>query len=438
MKHRSHTWPNPCTSRNLILGCIVALLSSIWLPLNAQTTAAPKTSGAPNSDALPFLREVFDLYAHATSYQLESIEEHTVTGPFSRLWLKSLISASAEPGDRFHFEVHSDRGAALQISDGKTEWIYSPTYQQYIQRAVTDASLTTAAHASSTPGVEFLVSARRLLKTFSGFDEAVRIAAYAPDETIDLNGQSVNCKVIKAEGEFPQTPEHIATHFTFWIDGQTKLIRKMTEHRQGHFNDMVPDLEFVLERQMLFPVTDLHAAPSSAQAFTFNPPPTASLVEKIEDPLRSAGHQLVGKQVPDVTFKTIGGKDVSLKSLQGKPVLLDFWATWCPPCVESLPDLAKLNHETAKNGLVLLSIDQDEEPKTAQEFWTNHNEPWPNLHGTADLLGRFPKHGIPYFVLIDSSGQVVYSAAGFDETALRAALSKLSPAFSQIAKIPAQ
>ncbi|HTF26282.1 MAG TPA: TlpA disulfide reductase family protein [Candidatus Limnocylindria bacterium] len=148
-------------------------------------------------------------------------------------------------------------------------------------------------------------------------------------------------------------------------------------------------------------------------------------MEKFEDKMDAGIRQLVGKQAPEITLRATDGKDVPLKSFQGKPVLLDFWATWCAPCVESLPAIEKLYHETARSGLVLLSVDQDEEPNKAFEFWRMHNEPWANFHASADILGHFPEHGIPYFVLIDTSGQVVFSAAGLDETALRAALIKL-------------
>jgi thiol-disulfide isomerase/thioredoxin len=272
--------------------------------------------------------------------------------------------------------------------------------------------------------------AQRTPKVLSDLRKLVGTAAYGPDETIEVNGKTVACKIIKTEGELPQSSAHITARFTFWVDQKTHLIRKMTELRKGPLNPTDPDMNYVMERLTLFTIADLNAVPQADETFKFTPPMTASLVEQIEDPISAAIGQLVGKQAPEIGLKATDGKDIFLKSFQGKPVLLDFWATWCPPCVESLPALEKLYREIAKSGLIFLSLDQDEQSRTAEEFWSRHNEPWPNFHASADTLGHFPKHGIPYFVLIDASGQIVFSAAGFDETALRAAFAKLGPAFT--------
>src|SRR5712664_1025004 len=89
--------------------------------------------------------------------------------------------------------------------------------------------------------------------------------------------------------------------------------------------------------------------PHWLRALPLPPPMTASVVEKFEDKMDARIRQFVGKQAPAITLKALDGKDVPLKSFQGKPVLFDFWATWCVPCVESLPAIEKLYHEAAKN-----------------------------------------------------------------------------------------
>ncbi|HXY23414.1 MAG TPA: redoxin family protein [Candidatus Acidoferrum sp.] len=403
----------------------LAILACFVVPLFVKGAEALQSPADSTPDALAFLNEVFELYAKATSYRLESVEETTMNGDFSRSWSKSLTTAIVAPGNHFRFETQGAGGSALQISDGKTEWIYSPSLQQYIQQAAPD----TGPMPVKVPGLTSLNEAQRILKDLSGLQKLIRTAVYAPDESVEVNGKSVTCKVIKTEGELAGMSKRITTRFTFWIDPRVRVIRKMIEVREGPLRPEQAEI-YIMERKTFFSVTDLDLVPSPDldQSFIFRPPATASLVEKLEDPMSARVHQLVGKQAPEVSLKAGDGQELPLKSFQGRPVLLDFWATWCAPCVESLPSLEKLYRETSEKGLVLISIDQDEEPQKASEFWSKHNEPWHNFHATPDILSHFPGHGIPYFVLIDSSGRVVFSASGLDEIALRAALSKLGPA----------
>jgi len=403
------------------------LVFALSLSTGAQKMCAPKGPTGADSDALPFLNHVFEVYANATSYRLESVEETTDTGEFSRSWEKSLTTAIVGFGNQFRFEIHGNHGSGLQISNGKVEWIYYPPFQQYTQHAAPTAGPSLI--KAPVPGLYALNGAQRMLKSLSGLQKLVRTAAYAGDQTIDLNGSSVPCKVIKTEGELPGALQHITTRFNFWIDQHTHVIRKMTELREGPLRPDQPDANYIMQRTTLFLVADLALASAPESMFTFTPPLTASLVEKFEDRMSSELREFIGKQLPDISLKAADGKDVPLKSFQGKPMLLDFWATWCLPCVESLPTIEKLYRETADKGLTLVSIDQDEDPNKAHEFWRKHNEPWPNFHAGTEILGHFPEHGIPYFVLIDASGQVAFSASGLDETALRAALAKLNPAF---------
>ena len=76
---------------------------------------------------------------------------------------------------------------------------------------------------------------------------------------------------------------------------------------------------------------------------------------------------MTGDQAPSLKLKSTDGKVVALDSYRGKPVLLDLWATWCGPCVAALPQLAQIYQDAKDKGLVLLTVDQDEEPDTADK-----------------------------------------------------------------------
>ncbi|HZS25812.1 MAG TPA: TlpA disulfide reductase family protein [Candidatus Angelobacter sp.] len=107
-------------------------------------------------------------------------------------------------------------------------------------------------------------------------------------------------------------------------------------------------------------------------------------------------------------------------------MLLDFWATWCGPCVAALDSFKKLHEQTAAKGLALLSIDEDEDAKTAADFWSRREMTWPDFHDDGEVWRSFPgSEGIPYYVLIDGDGQIVFSKTGAKDSALRAAIAKL-------------
>jgi hypothetical protein len=99
--------------------------------------------------------------------------------------------------------------------------------------------------------------------------------------------------------------------------------------------------------------------------------------------------------------------------------------------------MAKIYQETTGKGLVLLSIDETDDAKTAADLWAEKGEPWPNFHdGDGEVQRAFAPGGVPQLVLIDASGKIVYVEIGFNDAALRAAIAKLGPEFASVASTP--
>jgi hypothetical protein len=72
--------------------------------------------------------------------------------------------------------------------------------------------------------------------------------------------------------------------------------------------------------------------------------------------------------------------------------------------------------------------------ETVTKFLAKRKQPGPNYHLTDEIADAFPPHGIPYFVLVDASGKVVYSKEGVDDAGLRAAVAKLGPEFARVSE----
>jgi peroxiredoxin len=78
--------------------------------------------------------------------------------------------------------------------------------------------------------------------------------------------------------------------------------------------------------------------------------------------------KLSGQKAPDFTLKDINGKSMSLSSFKGKVVLLNFWATWCPPCRAEIPAMNKLNQLLKNKGLVILAVSTDRSVDDVKDF----------------------------------------------------------------------
>lgn len=118
---------------------------------------------------------------------------------------------------------------------------------------------------------------------------------------------------------------------------------------------------------------------------------------------------------PDTEFVLLDGKKISLQSLQGRPVLVSFWATTCPPCIAELPDLIQLYQEWHPLGFELIAVAMPYDPPTlVQAFVQRRGVPFPVA---LDIDGKVTSAfgGVPYIpaaYLIAPNGNIVLSYTG--------------------------
>lgn len=132
---------------------------------------------------------------------------------------------------------------------------------------------------------------------------------------------------------------------------------------------------------------------------------------------------------PSFTLKDLGGRDVSLHEFGGKVVLLDFWATWCPPCRKSIPELVSLQDRYEDQGLVVIGVSLDDPAKTSdrqlQGFVEKNRMNYPILRGGERVVRDYfgdERLGIPTMFIINRDGEIVDRHVGFVPGALEEAL----------------
>ena len=149
--------------------------------------------------------------------------------------------------------------------------------------------------------------------------------------------------------------------------------------------------------------------------FTFSscserPRRTATAVRGFDEP-----HPLLGKPAP--AFQTVNpdGRPIDLNKHLGKSVImLDFWATWCGPCILAMPQVASVAKEYEDRGLVFYAVNIGEDPDTVKEFLANLKL---DIPVAMDFEGQIQKmyqaHGLPHTILIGKNGKVQAGHLGY-------------------------
>lgn len=121
---------------------------------------------------------------------------------------------------------------------------------------------------------------------------------------------------------------------------------------------------------------------------------------------------LAGRPAPSFTVPTTSGGTASLARYRGKVVVMNLWASWCPPCRAEMPDLQRLYADYAKKNVVVLGVDQGESPQRASAFAQSLGIHYPILVDEQQQYGRvYAALGLPTTIVVNPSGVVV---RGFD------------------------
>jgi len=141
--------------------------------------------------------------------------------------------------------------------------------------------------------------------------------------------------------------------------------------------------------------------------------------------------QQVGKGVTTITkmhqasefsLTDVDGRQYRLSDYRGRVVIVNFWATWCPPCREEMPSLQSASEQLKKDKIDVLGINVGEDEETIFQFTANYPVKFPLLMDKdSKVISQWPVRGLPTTFVINSRGQVVFQAIGgrkWDDPAL--------------------
>lgn len=147
----------------------------------------------------------------------------------------------------------------------------------------------------------------------------------------------------------------------------------------------------------VFCVLFLSAMGAKLQAGTDTKPVSPSEIEKLDK-----------NRAPEFSLKDLSGRPVTLSSLKGKVVLLNFWATWCPPCISEMPVFNKLYKEMRGRGLEIVAISADRSESYVRDFVSKHSLDLRVLFDAdRSVTKQYKVFSMPTTFLIDKNGVIV-------------------------------
>lgn len=400
-----------------------AFLVLVFASLMAYAQTPTSNAAPPELDAKALIKEVAENYKTMQRYQFTilktNISQTEANGLTSKQHSENRYELAMDEGNRFRIESASSYDNSLVISDGTTRWAYVLSLKQFTKR---DANTPPTKPEPKSPVLDptyFAMDQRSLISRLQQTGARMPKVIVIGQENLTANGQTVACVVLHLTNGSNNDQK-------VWIDKSRKLVLRDWNHARSRSGNGISMGDFVTQ----YDYTPLKInEPLPAELFTFSPPAGVAEVAEFKPPERmpSVRVNLTGKDALAFTLKDLTGKPFELASAKDKIVLLDFWASWCGPCIAEMPHIQKLHEEFKDKGLLVIGVN-NEELEIASEFMKDKHYTFVSVvdEGRA-VAQQYQVSGIPQVLLIGHDGKVKWHSIGFGngkETELRAAVEK--------------
>ncbi len=358
--------------------------SALW-PLLLLIVAAPRLSWTQTPEQL--LNDTAKNYQTLTDYELHGHAVVTILGSvWQPVWDFSVVGPRKEP---------SPDGGPPRIVHGAGR-----IGRSKFVKTVADSPEPQPSDASF-PSI--------LLMHFgTGIADSVVSVERTGSETLKFNQEDVACDILKVTYA-PSPPEKTYSEsVTYWISPQRHLVLKevLTSNAGRHIEHALWTLAFDTAK--------------------FDRPPPQWFLDMADIPAVREHTEWFGKAAPEFALPASDGSIVTLSSLRGKEVLLDFWSISCGPCRREMPMIEEVSHEFEDRGVVLLGISCD--PAQKSKAWLEKNSRTLHTLTDSDFVASdaYKIQGVPALVLIGRDGKVKqYWEGAVSKSTLEAALNSL-------------
>jgi thiol-disulfide isomerase/thioredoxin len=307
---------------------------------------------------------------------------------------------------------HDNKDQILLGSNGQKAYIFTPGNKEYINVDVPALGQNVRLELTDLPAV------------FAGL-----IQKQNPAMLMALSKQPVDTLIggVDAVTKDDDVTLDGTSYSTLKIVGDAVDVRVLVDQKSGLVRKIVMDISAMLKKEGTPAVNkalvtyDYTPSPALATAtpvqYAWVPPqdgkelkPSAGADSDEENP----SAKLIGQPAPAFALKDMDGKPISLASLKGKVVVLDFWATWCGPCREGLPHIEALAKQHAADPVRVFAINREEKEDVVKAFITETKLSLPVLlDGDGATAHAYLVNGIPATIIIGKDGKVAASFVGY-------------------------
>jgi peroxiredoxin/outer membrane lipoprotein-sorting protein len=365
-------------------------------------------ASAPDMTAAAVLQKTSERYKNLRTYDIQAETQISVAYRSGVANASESVRLAVGTNGAFRVERHGNGESEVIVSDGKITWRALPDKKIWSKQEVaqiTDVDDESDDEPSSFAAQDlFSQTQRSLVSRYVGLNRYANAVELEKPEKVKINGAKVPCYVIRLAIK--------GSNHKLFITADTFLVARHVEIESKNTGEVQFSTEYK-SISLDTPAPDL---------FEFQPSSGSKEVATILLPSEH-NMSLVGKTAIDFTLKSLDGTPVHLADLRGKVVLLDFWATWCPPCRHELPTIESISKKYSDRNVVVFGVN-DEETSTARRFLEKNHPDLQTLHDGGGKVHRtYGCHAIPTVLIINPEGTIVAHFVGErSQTELLAAL----------------